>query len=118
MTIRAHLGSQVVTGILAFLACQSALFLVAAGLALAELLTPTVVVAVIVASALLPFALLFFLRCPRCRGPLGSLVAHFGPFASLGKRISNCPFCGVSLDAHTELQPTVQADAASPRGLT
>ena len=118
MTIRTHLGKHIDVGSLAFLVCLSILFFVAVGLTVAHLLTPTYVVALVVVSALVPFVLLRFLRCPRCGGPLGSLVAYFGPFASLAKRITHCPFCGVHMDAYVEPQPTVQADVASPRGLT
>ncbi len=118
MTIRTHLGKRVVVGFLTFLACLSILFFVAVALAAAHLLTQVFVIALVVISALVPFALLQFLRCPRCGGPLGSLVAYFGPMASLARPITHCPFCGVHMDAHVEPQPTLQADAASPRGLT
>jgi hypothetical protein len=37
-------------------------------------------------------------RCPRCSGPLSSLIAHFGPMRKLGRKIQFCPFCGVKMD--------------------
>lgn len=36
-------------------------------------------------------------RCPRCRGCLAPLVAHFGPLRRFGRQVQHCPFCGVSL---------------------
>ena len=36
-------------------------------------------------------------RCPRCRGSLAPLVAHFGPLRRFGRQVQHCPFCGVSL---------------------
>lgn len=118
VTIRTHLEQRVIVGFLALFACLSLLFLVAVGLAVLNLLTPVLVVALVVALTLVPFVLLHFLRCPRCSGPLGSLIACFGPLASFARRITHCPFCGVHMDTHIEPQPTVQADTASPRGLT
>jgi hypothetical protein len=37
-------------------------------------------------------------RCPRCSGPLSSLVAHFGPLRRFGRKVQCCPFCTVSMD--------------------
>ena len=46
--------------------------------------------------------LLFFLRCPRCRGAIGYVVTYLsGPF-SISRRIRFCPFCGVALDSELE----------------
>jgi hypothetical protein len=51
--------------------------------------------------------LLFFLRCPRCRGRIGHTVSYMsGPF-SVSRKIRFCPFCGVALDSELE----VAADA-------
>lgn len=36
-------------------------------------------------------------RCPRCRGNLAPLVAHFGPLRRYGRPVKCCPFCGISL---------------------
>jgi hypothetical protein len=62
-----------------------------------------VAVAFLIAGALVFFgailAVVFMLRCPRCNGNLGSLVAHFGPLRKMSSRQANfCPFCGVKLD--------------------
>jgi hypothetical protein len=37
-------------------------------------------------------------RCPRCSGPLSSLVAHFGPLRRFGRKVQCCPFCTVRTD--------------------
>lgn len=52
--------------------------------------------------------ILLFLRCPRCKGSVGSnnaplLRDHFG---LMGRRINFCPYCGVSLDEPYETQGT------------
>jgi len=43
--------------------------------------------------------IMFFLKCPRCGGPIGAtnatLIASHMP---LVRRINFCPYCGVSLD--------------------
>src|SRR5438552_18112755 len=41
------------------------------------------------------FYLLFLLRCPRCRGPIGYTVSYLGNPFSISRRIRFCPFCGV-----------------------
>jgi hypothetical protein len=42
----------------------------------------------------------FFLRCPRCKGSLGSNNAPFlkERLGLFGRRLNYCPYCGVSLD--------------------
>jgi hypothetical protein len=44
--------------------------------------------------------ILFFIRCPRCKGLLGTnnapLIRNW--IGVLGRRINFCPYCGVSLD--------------------
>jgi hypothetical protein len=46
--------------------------------------------------------LVFFLRCPRCRGPIGNAINYPGGFLSVSPRIRFCPFCGVALDSELE----------------
>jgi len=43
--------------------------------------------------------ILLFLKCPRCRGPLGATNAtlKMGDFL-FTRRMNFCPYCGVSLD--------------------
>ena len=47
---------------------------------------------------------LFLLRCPRCRGPVGTIQALLKQrFVSLARAMNFCPYCGVSLDElHTD----------------
>lgn len=43
----------------------------------------------------------FLVRCPECRGNLGRIGSlSTRPFLSR-RRVSNCPFCGLSLDTPT-----------------
>ncbi len=42
---------------------------------------------------------LYWLRCPRCRGPLGIVNASLTKEGGgLRRRINFCPYCGISLD--------------------
>jgi len=42
---------------------------------------------------------MFWLKCPRCAGPLGMTNASLtGRVGLLYRRINFCPYCGVSLD--------------------
>ena len=54
--------------------------------------------AVLTTLVLLFIALALRFRCPRCKGPLSSLVAHFGPFRGLGRKVQCCPLCSVPMD--------------------
>jgi len=56
------------------------------------------VIAIFATPLLLFLALAVRFRCPRCRGPLSALVAHFGPLRKLGRRVKCCPFCAVRMD--------------------
>lgn len=42
----------------------------------------------------------FFVRCPRCRGNVGLLVAQALAPGRLRAHVGRCPFCGVSFDGH------------------
>ena len=46
--------------------------------------------------------ILFFFRCPRCKGNLGYFAAHFGPLARMYKPIQFCPFCGTNLNERVQ----------------
>ena len=43
-------------------------------------------------------SLVFFLRCPRCKGRLGHFSQHLFSKKAFFSHINYCPFCGVSLD--------------------
>ncbi len=45
-------------------------------------------------------AQMFFVRCPRCNGNLGQLLAQTMAPGSLKKQVKNCPFCGVDFNDH------------------
>ena|SRR5437667_11937451 len=51
--------------------------------------------------------LLFFLRCPRCRGRIGYTVSYPSGPLSVSRRIRFCPFCGVALDSELEVHRVV-----------
>jgi hypothetical protein len=42
--------------------------------------------------------LLFRVRCPRCRGPIGQVIGSSGGPFSISPRVRFCPLCGVALD--------------------
>jgi hypothetical protein len=45
------------------------------------------------------FGIWFFIRCPRCKGVLGTNNAPLlRDWLMFGRRINFCPYCGVSLD--------------------
>jgi hypothetical protein len=46
--------------------------------------------------------LLFFLRCPACRGRIGYTVGYSGGPFSVSPKIRHCPYCGISLDAKVQ----------------
>ena len=46
--------------------------------------------------------LAFFIRCPRCRGNLGTLNAGFSKAIPFYTVINYCPYCSVSLDSRLE----------------
>ena len=46
--------------------------------------------------------LLFFLRCPVCRGAIGYTVSYLSSPFSISRRIRFCPFCGIALDSQLE----------------
>lgn len=41
----------------------------------------------------------FMVRCPRCNGNVGLLIAQTLAPGRLRTHVANCPFCGVSHDA-------------------
>jgi hypothetical protein len=43
-------------------------------------------------------AQVFFIRCPRCNGNIGLLMAQTMAPGSLKTRVTNCPFCGVDFN--------------------
>lgn len=43
-------------------------------------------------------AQMFFVRCPRCNGNLGQLLAQTMAPGLLKTRVKNCPFCGVDFN--------------------
>ncbi len=45
-------------------------------------------------------AQMFFLRCPRCRGNLGQLLAQTMAPGRMKTHLICCPFCGISFDEH------------------
>lgn len=47
--------------------------------------------------------LVFFLRCPRCRGRIGYTVSYMSSPFSVSRKIRFCPFCGVALDSELEV---------------
>ena len=51
--------------------------------------------------------LLFFLRCPRCRGRIGYTVGYPSNPFSISRKIRFCPFCGVALDSELEANRVV-----------
>lgn len=98
MTIRAYLRRKVLWGASIFVVVLFGSLAVAYALAVNHTLNELGVVAIVVVPAVAPVILLFALRCPRCNGPLGSLVAYFGPFSGAAQSIKHCPFCGVCVD--------------------
>jgi hypothetical protein len=51
---------------------------------------------------------MFWLRCPRCAGPVGMTNLRFtGGTGVLTRRMDFCPYCGVSLDESCE-KPSVR----------
>jgi hypothetical protein len=45
-------------------------------------------------------AQMFFVRCPRCNGNLGQLLAQTMAPGRLKTHVTHCPFCGVSFNDH------------------
>ncbi len=45
---------------------------------------------------------LFFLRCPACRGAIGYTVSYSSWPFSISPKIRFCPFCGIALDSELE----------------
>jgi hypothetical protein len=41
----------------------------------------------------------FFIRCPRCRGNIGTLNAGISKVVPFYTVINYCPYCGISLDS-------------------
>ena len=62
-----------------------------------EPLFPVALVAFGVAFVTILLAL-FGIRCSRCRGNLGYLVAYSGGPMSVGRAVKYCPYCGVQID--------------------
>jgi hypothetical protein len=48
-------------------------------------------------------AQVFFIRCPRCNGNVGLLMAQTLAPGSLKTRVTNCPFCGVDFNDGSKL---------------
>jgi len=46
----------------------------------------------------LVIAQMFFVRCPRCNGNLGQLLAQTLAPGPLKRRVMNCPFCGADFN--------------------
>ena len=51
--------------------------------------------------------LVFFLRCPNCRGRIGYTVSYMSSPFSVSRKIRFCPFCGVALDSELEVHRVV-----------
>ena len=47
------------------------------------------------------FYLYWGIRCPNCRGSLGSVTVHHGGPFSISDEIRFCPFCGIALDSQS-----------------
>jgi hypothetical protein len=119
MTIRMFLASRfrklMFVGILAWLGCAAAGFGASAGL------IPESV-------AFIPFAgffvvvllMLLWIRCPRCRGPLGQNAGFLNAKDRFyQKRVNFCPYCGINFDEPYSAVPTIgssDAGAASSVG--
>jgi hypothetical protein len=43
---------------------------------------------------------MFFVRCPRCNGHLGQLLAQTMALTRSKTHMTHCPFCGVSFNDH------------------
>lgn len=50
-------------------------------------------------------AISFFVRCPRCGGNLGLLIARTLAPGCLRSAMSHCPCCGTRLDASSASEP-------------
>jgi hypothetical protein len=72
--------------------------LIVVGLLGGRNLSPAVALALFAVLFLAIVSVVFLFKCPKCKGNLGSLVAHFGPLASGSKQVNYCPFCGVNFN--------------------
>jgi hypothetical protein len=45
---------------------------------------------------------MYFVRCPRCRGPIGFTVSYMSWPYSVSSKIRYCPFCGVAFDSDVD----------------
>ena len=75
------------------------------GFVASPFLAPSVGVRLLPVILFVPFigavvALTFFVRCPRCNGNLGLLIAQTYAPGRFRKAALNCPFCGVRFDDH------------------
>src|SRR6266849_7058553 len=43
--------------------------------------------------------LVFFIRCPACRGAIGYTVSYASSPFSISRKIRFCPFCGIAVDS-------------------
>jgi len=97
MTIREVLQRKtwriILFGIASWLAIIVSLFFAREGL---RILTIVPFLAFMAAA----LAQIFFVRCPRCNGNLGLIVAQTLAPGRFKTHVSNCPYCGVSFD-HT-----------------
>lgn len=81
-------------GLLAWLAFASATFVAAEwGARLLPLVLFLPFIGVVIAQ-------MFFVRCPRCKGNLGQLLAQAMAPGRLKVQVTHCPFCGVSFNDH------------------
>jgi hypothetical protein len=98
MTIRQYLQAKAST----FVWLVSSFGILALGFSFSDLIaTPfgfPAVLALFVTLLLIVVVLAARFRCPKCSGPLSSLIAHFGPLRRLGRQVQCCPFCGVKMD--------------------
>jgi hypothetical protein len=75
-------------GLLAWLAFAGSMFVAAElGMGLLPLVLFVPFIGVVIAQ-------MFFVRCPRCNGNLGQLLAQTLAPGPLKRRVMNCPFCG------------------------
>jgi hypothetical protein len=81
-------------GLLAWLAFAGSMFVAAEwGARLLPLVLFLPFIGVVIAQ-------MFFVRCPRCNGNLGQLLAQTMAPGGLKTQVTHCPFCGVSFNDH------------------
>lgn len=60
---------------------------------------------ILLACATIVWIKVFWVKCPRCSGPIGMSNASISdrPIMQSAKRMNYCPYCGVSFDDSLEV---------------